>query len=274
MEEYELRREQFAKIDSAIEEHNSSESSFVMGHNHLSTYTDSEYNRLMGYKPMATSAYDFVDEFDDSAPLAAAVDWREKNAVTPVKDQGDCGSCWTFSSTGALEGQYAIKNGTLKSFSEQQLVECVNMCGGCDGGDYTIVFGIYGMNNKFETESSYPYTSGKAGLVGTCKYDKTKGIFETKGTGTVKAKSSDALRSALNSGPVSVGIQADCTPFRNYKSGIFNSSCGTNLNHAVLLVGYGANYYILKNSWNSNWGESGYMRMAIEDGNGICGVQK
>jgi C1A family cysteine protease len=208
-----------------------------------------------------------------------SVDWRTAGAVTPVKNQGQCGSCWAFSSTGSLEGLNFIVTKNLISFSEQQLVDCATGSPydneGCNGGlmdtalQYTADFGI-------EPESVYPYTAKD----GKCKYSASAVAFQNTGVVVITENDNDALETAVAGQPVSVSIEADSLVFQFYSSGVINSkSCGTNLDHGVLAVGYGATttgqaYWIVKNSWGKSWGESGYVRIAKQSGTGpgICGI--
>ena len=172
----------------------------------------------------------------ENVEVAASVDWRAKGAVTEVKDQGSCGSCWAFSATGAIEGANAIKYGKLQSFAEQQIVDCDTYDDGCDGGDE--YYGLeYVYNNSQELESDYAYT----GKDGTCKYNSYSHTpVKTTGYTNVTAKSESQMKAALQSGVLSVSIEADKSVFQRYSSGIFNSSsCGTSLDHAVAVVGWG-----------------------------------
>merc|ERR1712232_1401938 len=201
------------------------------------------------------------------------------NAVTPVKDQGQCGSCWTFSSTGALEGTHAITSGKLESFSEQQIVDCANLkhgyaSFGCNGGNQSVAF-KYLESHKAELESVYKYTAKN----GTCQYDESSATaVEVSTYKNVVKDNVDQMKAAVAQQPVSVSIEADKAVFQQYKSGIFDSAeCGTKLDHAVLVAGYGSengtDYWIMKNSWGTVWGEEGYMQLEIVDGAGICGIQ-
>jgi C1A family cysteine protease len=227
--------------------------------------------------------------------LPASVDWRTENAVTAVKMQGQCGSCWSFSSTGSLEGAYAIKYGKLVSYSEQQLVDCDNIKNGvsggnlgCSGGNMEPTLQWIGTNGGLCTEADYPYFSGTTGSAGKCQKtcSKVSGSAVVK-TVEVTPNSDSAMMSALAQQPVSVAIEADQSSFQLYKSGVFTGSCGTNLDHGVLLVGYGTmnglDYYTMKNSWSAeSWGDQGYMYMGrgvdpatgklYNQGKGQCGV--
>jgi len=219
---------------------------------------------------------DYVILNADGAPTE--VDWRDHNAVTPVKDQGHCGACWAFSATGAIEGLNAINTGTLVSLSEQQLVDCSWYYGnlGCNGGMMDRAFS-YAKKNKLEKETDYKYTA-KDGK--TCNFDSSKGVVGTTGYGEVKPDHPDQLLAAVAKQPVSVAIEADTNVFQSYKSGIIDShDCGTDLDHGVLVVGYGTeggkDYWLLKNSWGTTWGDKGFFKIIRKSTNdaGICGLQ-
>jgi len=209
--------------------------------------------------------------------LPTSVDWRTKNAVTPVKNQGDCGSCWSFSTTGSLEGLHAIKDGSLLSFSEQQLVDCSSAYGnqGCDGGwpfwalQYTAAKGI-------ELESTYPYT----GTDGTCAYAASKVAYKNSGFTNVTKNNEVDLATAVVQQPISICVEADQPVFQLYTGGIITSaSCGTQLDHAILIVGYNVQgsqqYWIVKNSWGASWGLAGYLyigKSTSTNTDGVCGI--
>ncbi len=220
-----------------------------------------------------------------SLDLPASVDWVAKGAVTPVKDQGQCGSCWSFATTGALEGAYFNKYGTLVSFSEQQLVDCDNFKNGgkdhgCNGGLMDNAFAWIMQNNGLCKESSYPYVSGSTKTAGICQTcDEVWGSRPSKIV-DVTPNSDSAMMTALSQQPVAVAIEADQREFQLYKSGVFTATCGTSLDHGVLVVGYGTeganDYYKIKNSWGAGWGEGGFIRIGkgneYNGGKGQCGV--
>jgi len=206
-------------------------------------------------------------EVDMTVPLPTSFDWRTKGAVTPVKDQGNCGSCWAFSAVANMEGQFAIKNNCLANLSEQQIVDCDSVSYGCMGGWMGTAFN-YAKTTGITLSYNYTYQ----GVQQACK-DSTvaKRVFVS--TSFMIDTNEDVIQAALYQyGPLSMAVNASL--FQYYTGGIFNQACTTQLNHAVTLVGWGVlngvNYWIVKNSWGSNWGESGYIRM--KKGTGQCGI--
>ena len=272
IEEFNARKEIFTTRHNLFEEMNKDPANtFTVGHNEFSTWTNSELDRLRGFKAFQTNG----GLTENNTPVASSVNWVTAGAVTPVKNQGSCGSCWSFSSTGAMEGAYQIKTGTLLSLSEQELVDCDhNGSAGCNGGSMEGAFQWY-ESNKTELESDYSYTARN----GTCKQTSYTGQFNSTGYKNVASGSSSALMASIEAGPTSVAIEADKMAFQYYRSGVLNSTaCGTSLDHGVLAVGYGSengqNYYLVKNSWASSWGDQGYVKIANNgDGDGICGIQ-
>ena len=274
----------FANNDDTIHLHNSDkDNTYELGHNkfsHMSFDEFKAYVRLGLDERVEETIANNVETHIDLTALPTSVDWTTKGAVTGVKDQGNCGSCWSFSATGALEGAYKIKYGTLISFSEQNLVSCDTIDSACKGGLMDNAFTWTKSNGGLCTESGYPYTSGTTGQKGTCYTTCTKNTGVAPKSFTDVAKNSDsALMTALVQQPVSVAIQANQPAFQLYKSGVLTGTCGTNLDHGVLAVGYGTwtdgtDYYKVKNSWGTGWGMSGYI--LIQRGNpqrcGECGI--
>ena len=271
--EFNARKAIFAQVDAEITQINADDSNtFVAGHNQFSTWTEAEYKQMLGYRSWTNN----VVSVEDATPTADSVNWVTSGAVTAVKNQGSCGSCWSFSSTGAMEGAHFISTGTLLSLSEQELVDCDhNGSAGCSGGSMEGAFQWY-QTNKAELESDYGYT----GKNGTCQETSYTGQFNSTGYKTVTANSESAFKASIEAGPTSVAIEADKMVFEMYKTGVLSSPmCGTNLDHGVLAVGYGTDstgqaYYLVKNSWGASWGDQGYLKIAdVGDGPGICGIQ-
>ena len=273
-EEYEFRYELYAAKDAAINKVNAEEANFQLGHNKFSTWTDAEYKAILGARRAEPKNVVELPETNEDS-----VDWRTKGAVNPIKDQARCGSCWAFSATAAVEGAHFLKTGELLSLSEQQVVSCDHTSYGCNGGWQYSAF-EYLEKTAQELEADYPYTSG-TGSTGTCKADAKKEKIFVSSYNNVKADSVAQLKAAIATAPTSVTIEADKLVFQMYTYGIMDStSCGTNLDHAVAAVGYGTDeasgkeYYIVRNSWGTSWGDQGYIKIAAVDGKGICGIQE
>jgi C1A family cysteine protease len=252
---------------------------FTMGVNQFTDLTPEEFKMfyVSGMQGAMVGSYGCKTYSSSASSAPSSIDWRSKGAVTSVKDQGQCGSCWTFSSTGSSEGAWAISTGKLVDLSEQQLVDCATGISygshGCSGGQmegadkYLIEHGQCSL-------ASYPYTAKD----GSCKTCSPVAHFSS--CSDVKPNDQVSLKGAVAQQPVSVAIEADTRYFQSYKSGILtDASCGTKLDHGVLAVGYGSEngqkYWIVKNSWGASWGESGYVRIARSESTndaGICGI--
>ncbi|CAI9110220.1 OLC1v1010213C2 [Oldenlandia corymbosa var. corymbosa] len=285
LEEKDVRFEIFKDNLKFIEEHNSENRTYKVGLNRFADLTNEEY-RVM-YLGTRTDAkrrvmksrnpsrrYAFRDGSDE---LPESVDWRKKGAVSPIKNQGNCGSCWAFSTIAAVEGINSIVTGELITLSEQELVDCdKGYNSGCNGGlmDYAFKFII--SNGGIDTETDYPYK----GRDGTCDPNrKNSKAVSIDGFEDVPPNDEKALQKAVAHQPVSVAIEASGRAMQLYKSGVFTGGCGESLDHGVVVVGYGTengkDYWIVRNSWGTNWGENGYLRMernVIETNKGKCGI--
>eukprot|EP00750_Incisomonas_marina_P000130 INCI10140.3.p1 GENE.INCI10140.3~~INCI10140.3.p1 ORF type:complete len:494 (-),score=99.30 INCI10140.3:127-1608(-) len=273
----------FAANDAKIQLHNSKGLSFTLGHNQFSDLTSEEFNaRFVGSylnNPNLVRERNYDMSLADPTRVAAApesIDWTTKDAVTPIKNQGQCGSCWAFSTVMALEGANAVEHSELKSLSEQDLVSCDhNGDQGCNGGLMDNAF-TWVEENGICTEDSYPYTSG-TGTTGECK-TTCKPYLKIANFTDVPPKDEDALKVAVAQQPVAVAIEADKSVFQLYKSGVLKSDfCGTNLDHGVGIVGYGKSedgfdYWKVKNSWGATWGMDGYI--LLERGTNECGISQ
>jgi len=254
---------------------------FTMGVNQFTDLTPEEFKaQYVGGLKAEVGSYGCKTFSSSASGAPSAIDWRNKGAVTSVKDQGQCGSCWTFSATGAVEGAWAISKGQLIDLSEEQLVECATGreygSHGCNGGQMEGAF-KYVVENGQCSLSSYPYTSG-TGQSGSCK--SCSAVAHMSSCSDVKPNDQISLKGAVAQQPVAIAIEADTKYFQSYSSGVLTSStCGTTLDHGVLTVGYGEEngikYWLVKNSWGPSWGMGGYVKIGRSDSTndpGICGI--
>ncbi|VFQ74889.1 unnamed protein product [Cuscuta campestris] len=247
----------------------------MTNHEFRSTYAGSKINHHRQLQGTSRTKPSF--RYANATTVPTSVDWRTKGAVTPVKDQGKCGSCWAFSAVAAIEGINKIKTEKLVSLSEQELVDCdTKKNTGCDGGLMDLAFDFIKKEGGITTEQNYPYKAKQT----KCQVKQMKSpVVSIDGHEDVPENDEDALRKAVANQPVSVGIEAAGHDFQFYSEGVFNGKCGTELDHGVTIVGYGktqdgTQYWIVKNSWGDEWGEKGYIRMqrGIEDKEGLCGI--
>ncbi|VVA98214.1 unnamed protein product [Arabis nemorensis] len=268
-----------------VEEHNSVPNrTYEVGLTRFADLTNEEFQAIYLRRKMVRTRRDPVKEgerylYKEGYILPDEVDWREKGAVVPIKDQGKCGSCWAFSAIGAVEGINQITTGELLSLSEQELIDCdrgfVNA--GCDGGVMNYAFEFIMNNGGVETDEDYPYTATDGTFCNANKKNNTR-LVTIDGYEYVPQNDEKSLKKAVAHQPVSVSIEAYNQAFKLYKSGVFTGTCGTYLDHGVVVVGYGSSngedYWIIRNSWGSNWGDSGYVKLQrnIDDPLGKCGV--
>ncbi|XP_075592308.1 procathepsin L-like isoform X2 [Balearica regulorum gibbericeps] len=279
------RREVWEKNLRRIQQHNLEESqgqhAFRLAMNHYGDLTDEEFNQLLnGFTPVWQEKPALLFQASADVKTPAEVDWRAKGYVTPVKNQGHCGSCWAFSATGALEGLVFNRTGKLAVLSEQNLIDCSRKLGnnGCHGGYMTRAFQYVRDNGGLNSEHVYPYMATDTS---SCRYNPQDRAANCSTVWLVAQGNEVALEQAVAAiGPVSVAVDASGFQFHFYKSGIFSSMfCSQRVNHGMLAVGYGTSqeqgrnvsYWILKNSWSEVWGERGYIRL-LKGTDNQCGV--
>jgi cathepsin L len=261
-----------------IESHNRQNHGFTLAMNKFGDLTNAEFRAMYLMPKFNGSSVTRHGQLHVSSPQApASVDWRAKGVVTEVKNQGQCGSCWAFSTTGSVEGAWGIKKGKSISVSEQQLVDCSGSYGnyGCDGGLMDSAFQYIIAVKGLDTEDDYPYTAED----GTCEFDIKKVASTISSYKDVKSGSESDLVNSIAQQPVSVAIDASQSSFQFYSGGVyFDKYCSsTQLDHGVLAVGYDtdttkkSDYYIVKNSWGTDWGVAGYILMSRNKNNN-CGI--
>merc|ERR1719204_596446 len=276
--DHDSRFEIFKDNMEKIKEHSKGGHSWTMGITQFSDMTTKEFKEYIscGSLKHKSSKMMFDAPVNWNKTAKTSVDWVAKGAVTPVKNQGGCGSCWAFSTTGAIEGRYFIAKGTLNSLSEQDLVDCSKENNGCNGGLMDYGFDFVETNNGLCTEDDYTYTAThhwRCKEDGCTKHDPISSYQDV-------ISSTEALEAACNDGPVSVAIEADQDSFQQYTGGVLTAECGAGLDHGVLLVEYGNegsnDYWKVKNSWGEDWGEAGYIKLCRNchknGANGQCGI--
>ncbi|XP_007089067.1 procathepsin L-like [Panthera tigris] len=283
MDEEGWRKEVWEKNMKMIRQHNwehrQGKHSFTVAMNGFGDMTNEEFKQVMNGLQMQKHKKGKVFQAPLFAKIPSSVDWREKGYITPVKDQGPCGSCWAFSATGALEGQMFRKTGKLVSLSEQNLVDCSQAEGneGCNGGLMNNAFQYVKDNGGLDSEESYPYHAQDE----SCKYKPQDSAANDTGFFDIPQQEKALMVAVATKGPISVGIDASHFTFQFYHEGIYyDPDCSSeDLDHGVLVIGYGTEigqsinntYWIVKNSWGANWGIDGYIKMA-KDRKNHCGI--
>eukprot|EP01127_Copromyxa_protea_P009245 TRINITY_DN2163_c0_g1_i1.p1 TRINITY_DN2163_c0_g1~~TRINITY_DN2163_c0_g1_i1.p1 ORF type:complete len:389 (-),score=97.59 TRINITY_DN2163_c0_g1_i1:35-1162(-) len=288
--ERQLRKELFEKRLAQIREHNSRNLSWKEGVNHLTDRSDKEFKAMRGGIPNHTPRPHphFQVKADKEYNLEELellnVDWREKGIITAVKDQGGCGSCWSFATAEVVESYYALSTGILSALSEQQILDCTpnpDQCGGtggCGGGTAQLAFARIQQMGGLATEWTYPYVS-YFGQDQKCKFDpsNTPPFANISDFYTLpQNKYAPLLEHIATKGPVAISV--DASAWQYYEGGVFDGCNQTNpdLDHAVLLVGYGTDaklgpYWLIRNSWGPKWGELGYIRIKRQNEEARCG---
>jgi len=270
-DEYHLRLGIWLTNNRIVNQHNAGNNNFRLSMNHLSHFTQSEYMSLLGFKPSIKTR----NVVASGKTTLESIDWRTRGIVNPVKNQGQCGSCWAFSAVQAQESQWAKEQGVLLTLSESNLVDCAINCFGCSGGrmddayDYILKY----QNGMYMKENDYPYSP----IQGVCKFDASRSVTKmTHYIHIAQGSENDLADKIAQYGVVAMAIDASLYSFQLYHSGIFDDpKCSSmDLNHCVGCVGFGSdnglNFWIIRNSYSEKWGENGYVRM-VKDKNNQCG---
>ncbi|CAH8295275.1 unnamed protein product [Eruca vesicaria subsp. sativa] len=281
------RFEVFKKNLEFVEKHNmNTNMTYKLDVNQFSDLTDEEfrarYTGLVAPKEVLRISSSDSDQkvsfrHENVSDTGESMDWRQEGAVTSVKNQGHCGVCWAFSAVAAVEGITKIAKGELLSLSEQQLLDCSrDFNKGCAGGIMSKAFEYIIKNQGITSEDNYPYHASQQTCSATHPVSATISGYET-----LPSDDEQSLLKAVSQQPVSVAIDGYGPAFKQYRGGIFDGECGTDLNHAVTVVGYGMSedgtkYWLLKNSWGQTWGENGYMRIKrdVDSPQGMCGLAR
>jgi cathepsin L len=272
-EEFLTRFKTFKANMDFVHNHNKANKTFTVAMNKFGDLSNKEFSRI--YLGTKATVVPHAVKPKHAPHLPASMDWRKQGAVTPIKNQEQCGSCWSFSTTGSTEGCHFITKKKLVSLSEQNLMDCSTSQGnqGCDGGLMTQAMTYIIQNGGIDTESSYPYTAQD----GTCSYNAANSGATLKSYVNVNSGDENDLQVKVNMGPTSVAIDASQSSFQFYSSGVYNEpACSTSqLDHGVLAVGWGVDngtpYWLVKNSWGTDWGMNGYIEMS-RNLNNQCGI--
>jgi C1A family cysteine protease len=274
VEEEALRFSVFSMNAAIVEEWNNAGNTATLALNLFADLTSEEFGAM--YTGTKAASEEVVEanivELENEGAVPTSWTWLTQGAVTPIKNQAQCGSCWAFATVATTEGLYKINGAKLTSFSEQQIVDCDTTCDGCSGG-WPYLAMAYVATNGLETETAYPY----AGVNQKCAYQKSQAITTgVTGAAFVTPKSVSALYAAVYQQPVAIIVEADQSAFQLYSTGIITTGCGVALDHAITAIGYTPTYFIVKNSWGATWGQQGYVWISTSTqynaGLGACGI--
>lgn len=275
-EVHSLRFQVFRTNLAYIRLHNSQPRSFSLGLTKFADLSNEEFTEMYTSQSQRGKGERRENRLK-AEDLPEEVNWVAKGAVTPIQNQGFCGSCWAFASTGAVESAYFLKTGQLTPLSQQELLDCSKQFGtsGCDGGEMVDAYSYISARGGLETATAYPYEEKDR----KCRLNDSQKLGAISGFESVEKGSEAQLKIAVAKQPVSVGVQANEKVWQMYESGVMDSDCGQHLNHAVLVVGYGRehdmDYWLVKNTWGDDWGIEGYVKILRDDSStngGLCGI--